>query len=210
MYGTTSGLVTGASRHHIPVGDLDAVAAGRVTQETAQRLFRVERSRRMLMLRAVTAAVTAVGDPGPLPPVTEAVDLLLQAELADPRVVSELIVHPAVGVWAVHLLARLRSPDSSDLQPHPLWQETGYLHALAGAAALRAGVSAAVRVPARAGTVCLPTLGRAEFPGSHAEHSLAALDTGGASATLTLGERILRLPDDPGQSAGEWWQPVRT
>lgn len=213
MSGTTSRPVMGTPRHRIPVADLDAVAAGRVTGKTAARLFRIERSRRMLMLRGVTAALVAAGDPGPLPPATEAVELLLRAEAADGRVVSELLAHPAVGVWAVGLLTRLRSKEAADAPGRPLWQDAGYLHALAGAAAVRAGVSAVVRVPARNGTVCLPTLGRAEFPGPHVEYATAVLDTStpgaGETATLTLGTRVLRLSEEPGRP-GERWHPVRT
>lgn len=211
MSGTTSRQVGGTSRHRLPVADLDAVAAGRVGEGTAGRLSLGERSRRMLMLRGVTAAVVAAGDPGPLPPVTDAVALLLRAEAADARVVSEILTHPAVGVWAVGLLARLRSEGAADAPGgRPLWQDTGYLHTLAGAAAVRAGVGALVRVPAYAGTVCLPTLGRAEFPGPHMEYATAVLETApGAGATLTLGTRVLRLPGEPGLP-GERWHPVRT
>ncbi|WP_164555732.1 MULTISPECIES: HEXXH motif domain-containing protein [unclassified Streptomyces] len=193
------------------MADLDAVAAGQVGAGTAGRLNLGERSRRMLMLRGVTAAVVAAGDPGPLPPVTDAVALLLRAEAADARVVSEILTHPAVGVWAVDLLARLRSGEPPDVPGgRPLWQDTGYLHALAGVAAVRAGVDALVRVPARAGTVCLPTLGRAEFPGPHMEYATAVLETApDTGATLTLGTRLIRLSEEPASPGGRW-HPVRT
>ncbi|GHD89693.1 HEXXH motif domain-containing protein [Streptomyces naganishii] len=223
MSGTTSGLLTGDARHHIPVTDLDAVAAGRVTPRTARRLFGVERTRRMLMFRGVVAAATGT-DPGPLPPPARAVELLLRAERAHPEAVQEIIDHPAVGVWAVHLLGRLRSPGPPDPAQPPLWQDTGYLHSLAAAAALRAGISASVPVPVRAGTVSLPTLGRAEFPGPHTDDDgTAVLETtardtavrddtavsGTAGARLTYGSRTLFLPRDPRRS-GPGWHPVRT
>ncbi|MGJ3559380.1 hypothetical protein ACR6C2_14005 [Streptomyces sp. INA 01156] len=112
----------------------------------------------------------------PLPPATEAVGLLLRAEAADGRVVSELLAHPAVGVWAVGLLNRLRSKEAADAPGRPLWQDAGYLHALAGAAAVRAGVSAVVRSrPATARCVCPPWAGR--VPGPHVEYATAVLDT---------------------------------
>ncbi|MFF9405713.1 aKG-HExxH-type peptide beta-hydroxylase [Streptomyces anandii] len=222
MSGTTSGLLTGDARHHIPVTDLDAVAAGRVTPRTARRLFGVERTRRMIMFRGVVAAATGT-DPGPLPPPADAVELLLRAERADAKAVQEIIDHPAVGVWAVHLLGRLRSPGPPDPAELPLWQDTGYLHSLAAAAALRAGIGASVPVPVRAGTVCLPTLGRAEFPGPHTDDDgVAVLETsvrdtalrhtaapGAAGARLTYGTRTLCLPRDPRRS-GPGWHPVRT
>ncbi|MFT9870572.1 hypothetical protein ACMZ5A_28920, partial [Bacillus mobilis] len=99
------------TRHHVPVADLEAIAAGRISEPTGTRVAAAERSRRMLMLRALAAAEadrgTGEGE-GPLPPLAHAFELLARAEALDPQAVAGVLGHPPVGVWAVRLLGRLR------------------------------------------------------------------------------------------------------
>lgn len=100
------------TRHHVPVDDLEAIAVGRVGEPTGARVAAAERSRRMLMLRALAAAEADRGTDegeGPLPPLAHAFELLVRAEALDPRAVASVLGHPPVGVWAVRLLGRLRA-----------------------------------------------------------------------------------------------------
>ncbi|WP_245697187.1 HEXXH motif domain-containing protein [Streptomyces phaeochromogenes] len=180
----------------------------------------MERSRRMLMVRAVaeTARECAV-DAGPaLPSLRIALDLLLRAEQARPDVVVDLLEHPGTGIWAVRVLERLRDGDKI---PHegrdglPLWAELGYLHCLAAAAALRSGTEGTIRLPVREGCVALPTLGRIRLPVAMDDEArtpavvtLRIPRAGSGPAELTAGERRLSLPADPGRTSSNW-QPVR-
>ncbi|MFV0134069.1 aKG-HExxH-type peptide beta-hydroxylase [Streptomyces sp. HMX87] len=218
------------TRHRIPVGDLDDSATGRLTAPAVARIVAAERSRRLLMFRAVADAERqARFDDGPLPPVAEAFELLARAERSCPEVVGALLAHPPVGVWAVRILQRLRGGGDPDGEP-PLWHELGYAHALAGAAALRGGLRATLRVPARSGTVPLPTLGQALFPGTrHHAYDVADLDVDGApaAARLTLrgvsaplpagpdGPAVPAVPADPGAAdrtapSRPVWRPSQT
>ncbi|MEU6662453.1 HEXXH motif domain-containing protein [Streptomyces sp. NPDC046821] len=215
------------TRHHVPVADLEDIATGRITAPTGTRVAAAERSRRTLMLRALAEAERTAAEHaaaaselhGPLPPMTYAFDLLARAERRDPQAVARVLGHPPVGVWAVRLLGRLRKGAVARPGEPPLWREAGYAHALAAAAALRAGLPARVRVPARAGRVTLPTLGHAvldDAPGDHdvatpdtGDHDVATLETGGpGAARLTLGPYALELPADP-HTPAPGWHPAR-
>jgi HEXXH motif-containing protein len=193
------------SSHRTPVGDLDEVATGRLTAGSVARIASVERSRRLLMFRAIAAAEPeAAADGSPLPPVAEAFDVLAQAERFCPEAVLAILSHPPVGVWTVSALRHLRDGGTASREP-PLWHLLGYAHALAGAAALRSGLPGVLRVPATAGTVTLPTVGQAVFPGKPAGYDVALLHvTGRETATLSLGGQCLSI------RAGHGRSPART
>jgi uncharacterized protein len=88
---------------------------------------------------------------------TAAWDLLVHLDRAAPQAVREVLEHPFVRPGLVHRLDPSALPGVSEaVDPLP---------ALAVAAALRAGVPAVVRVPVRADTITLPTLGSLVLPG---------------------------------------------
>ncbi|WP_432167349.1 HEXXH motif domain-containing protein [Streptomyces sp. bgisy031] len=198
------------TRHQVPVADLEAIATGRITAPTGTRMAAAERSRRMLMLRALTAAEGETEhSAGPLPPLAHAFELLARAEALDPRAVASVLGHPPVGVWAVRLLGRLRTGAGPRPGEPPLWREAGYAHALAAAAALRAGLPARVRVPAWAGKVILPTVGHAVLDDAPGDHDVATLETDGrGAARVTLGPHAVELPAAPHLPA-PGWHPAR-
>ncbi|MFF4396681.1 HEXXH motif domain-containing protein [Streptomyces sp. NPDC001480] len=117
-----------------------------------------QKSKRLVLIRMVLEAVAA--DPasmGPLPPVHAAWKLLGRVQYEDPGAFEKILMHPSTGVWAAHVLRRLRGVGSSDV---PLWTEVGYFHTLAAAAAVRAGVEFHTQVPVPdGGTLHLPSLG---------------------------------------------------
>ncbi|WP_329434484.1 HEXXH motif domain-containing protein [Streptomyces sp. NBC_00056] len=199
------------TRHHVSVADLEAIATGRITAPTGTRIAAAERSRRMLMLRALAAAEREAEESGgPLPPLAHAFELLARAEALDPHAVASVLRHPPVGVWAVRLLGRLQGGVAGPRPGEPpLWREAGYAHALAAAAALRAGLPARVRLPAWAGKVILPTVGHAVLDDAPGDHDVATLETDGRGpARVTLGPHTLELPADPHLRA-PGWHPAR-
>ncbi|MCT7356180.1 HEXXH motif-containing putative peptide modification protein [Streptomyces sp. 15-116A] len=206
--------MTATTRHRLPLSDLDDLAVGRMAPATAGRIRAVERGRRMLMLRAVVeSARTAGADTGsPLSPLTTPLDLLLRVERDHPDVVSGLLDHPGLGIWAVRVLDRLRTSGTEEHGTTPLWQELGYLHHLAAAAALRARFTADIDLPVSGGAVPLPTLGRMALPEdltAPIRQQVAVLRIPASGpAHLTVADRSLPLPDDPDR-ADAGWQPLR-
>ncbi|WP_327352590.1 HEXXH motif domain-containing protein [Streptomyces sp. NBC_01304] len=199
-----------SARHRLPRVDLDTLAAGRITARTAARIGSVERTRRMLMLREIAAAERATGPSGPLLPIADACDVIARAERLAPEAVGRVLSHPPVGLWAVRVLGRLgQDAASADGEP-PLWQEVGYVHALAAAAALRAGLPVFLRIPTWRGRAALPTLGHAVLLDGEDGHGTADLESGGkGTASLSRGSLRLELPGDLSHSASGW-HPVHT
>jgi HEXXH motif-containing protein len=143
--------------HRLSERDFDALAAGVDGPELAERLRASERSQRRVLLRALLDEARNRRDlAGPLFSVDDAWDLLVRAERRSAAAASAVIDYPLVGLWAAFTLRRLRGLRHDDA---PLWVDVGYLHCVAVAAAVRAGLSFQARVPVRRGTVVLPTFG---------------------------------------------------
>ncbi|OHV36992.1 MULTISPECIES: HEXXH motif domain-containing protein [Pseudofrankia] len=142
---------------------VDQIAAGRPDAVSGALLRAAERNHRAVLLRAALDEARANGETaaGPLLGVDEAWDVLTAAEQADSDQVAFVIERPQVGAWAAYVLRRLRLGFPADA---PLWADVGYLHAIAAAAAVRAGIHARLAVPAWLGHVPLPTLGCARGP----------------------------------------------
>lgn len=194
-------------RHRLDPGQFDALAAGGGDAGTVSQLRVAERSWRLLQLRAVLDATRSTPRAtGPLPPVDHAWELLVEAERRDPSEVNDLLLHPQAGTWAGYTLRRLRGSTSGSA---PLWVDLGYLHALAAAAALRAGLEFRITVPVRDGFVVLPTLGAAPAPQArrwdHAEVRHAGgsgiVDLPGGSVPVG-GNGWVRLPAVRVEAAG--------
>lgn len=149
-------------QHALSESDFDSLAGGHSDGAVLARLQRAETSYRHTMLRVVLDTLRRrPATHGPLPPPDSAWDLLVQAERRSPEATTAVLGFPQVGAWAAHLLRRLHGAVHDDT---PLWVDAGYLHTLAAAAALRAGLDCTVVVPLRHGLVHLPTLGHAALP----------------------------------------------
>ncbi|KAB1147326.1 HEXXH motif domain-containing protein [Streptomyces luteolifulvus] len=146
--------------HVLTPRSFDELLGGGGGPATVGALRASERSWRLLVVRALldTAATAPVG---PLPPPSDAWRLLTRAWEASRQAVEALLAYPAVGVWAAHTLRRLRGSAEDDA---PLWADTGHLHALATAAAVRAGLEFRTDVPVRHGWAVLPSLGAMRVP----------------------------------------------
>lgn len=150
-------------QHRLDEQHVSALASGGGDVNTIAELLTVERSWRLLQLRALLDIVGPDHDTGPLPSVRDAWDLLIEAERHDPAKVDDLLLHPQAGAWAAYTLRRLRGTARSTV---PLWVDLGYLHSLAAAAALSAGIDFRMTVPVRDGFAVLPTLGAVAVPGA--------------------------------------------
>ncbi|MEU7611728.1 HEXXH motif domain-containing protein [Micromonospora sp. NPDC049204] len=139
-----------------------ALASGAGDGQTIAALWRSERSWRLIVLRALLdGCATRPDAAGPLAPVADAWQLLAQAHGADPAATEDVLAQPQVGIWAAHTLRRLHDDPDPTV---PLWLDVGYLHALAAASAVRAGLSFDVDIPVRDGAAVLPTVGAASIP----------------------------------------------
>ncbi|MEU6181643.1 HEXXH motif domain-containing protein [Streptomyces coeruleorubidus] len=162
--------------HRLPVESFVQVATGGGDTRTLGLLRNGQKSKRLVLIRMVLEAVTA--DPasmGPLPSAHSAWRLLSRVQYEDPEAFDRVLLHPSTGVWAAHVLRRLRGVRSSDVA---LWAEAGYLHTLAAAAAVCAGVDFEIQVPVPdGGTLHLPSLGTVRLP---------CADSGGRPGVATV------------------------
>ncbi|GLY34815.1 HEXXH motif domain-containing protein [Amycolatopsis sp. NBRC 101858] len=158
---TPCSTVPEPAEHTLPWSVFDQLSRGEGGAEGVRALRAAERSRRLLLLRwLIDEAENALGTAQPLPSPEAAWDLLSQAEAAAPDAVNTVLAHPYTGFWAGYATRMLHE----QLTPaQPPWAIIGHVHALAAAAAIRAGLDFAVEVPAWQGRVALPTLGLAQL-----------------------------------------------
>ncbi|MFC0006262.1 FxsB family cyclophane-forming radical SAM/SPASM peptide maturase [Micromonospora siamensis] len=120
--------------------------------------------------------------------------LLTDLDATAPEAVATVLAHPFVRPALVRRLDRPAPTGGPDADPLP---------ALAAAAAVHAGVEAAVAVPVRAGAVLLPTLGRLSVPGT--KDALLTVAAGGFR--IRAGGQEWRV--SPGVAPPPGWQPTR-
>lgn len=180
-----------ARPHVLSPQSFDELLGGGGGPATVDTLRRTERSWRLLVVRALLDSA-ATAPTGPLPPLADGWRLLSRAWAASERAreeVEELLGYPAVGVWASHTLRRLRGTAEDDA---PLWADTGHLHALAAAAAVRAGLDFRADIPVRHGWAALPTLGAMRVPGPAA---WGVAEVSAAAGHVRIAGRPLEGPD---------------
>ncbi|MFD0315084.1 HEXXH motif domain-containing protein [Streptomyces flavalbus] len=193
-------------RYGLSVADFDAVLAGGGTTSTLRRILEGERSHRLLQFDLLLDLLHDRPETlGPLPPADTAWQLLLDAERRDRTGVGELLLAPETGLWLAATLRRLGG--SADAEA-PLWADAGELHALAVAAAVRAGLDCTLTVPARHGTVWLPSLGRAVAPETARPWGTARVTCAQGELTVRIGGRTIRVPP-PYDDESAHWQPAR-
>ncbi|MFE6409696.1 HEXXH motif domain-containing protein [Streptomyces sp. NPDC057837] len=200
------------SRHRLDEVGLGKLCSTGEQASVARVLLDAEYSRRLLLLRAVVDELGSLPEAsGPLEPVKDAWDLLARAQRRDPETVRRLLMDPQTGLWAAHLLRRLRGSADDDA---PLWTEVGHLHALAAAGGTLAGLGFRIRVPARGGAVLLPSLGRAGTPrdgrrpaaGEPEQWGVAEVNARDGAARVALAPgQVVDVPAEPACDALDWW-----
>jgi HEXXH motif-containing protein len=150
------------ARHHLLKASFETLSQGEGSREITREFWITEESRRLLL---VSTLLTEIGaDPtalGPLPAVDEVVRIMAEAQRTAPEAFRSLLLDPGVGSGCAYGLRRLHGGAQS---PAPLWLDLGVVHALALAAAARAGLTWSTRLPLRDGNVMIYTYGLARFP----------------------------------------------
>ncbi|ONH35515.1 MULTISPECIES: HEXXH motif domain-containing protein [Protofrankia] len=132
---------SGPGTHRLSARDVDALSLGAIDPDIVRRLVDAEISYRRIAFRALLDFLRdQPAQSGPLTSAEVAWDLLVEVERRDPAAVRTVLDRPFAGAWAARLLRRLRARPHDDV---PLWVDVGYLHAMAAAAAVRAGAAAA-------------------------------------------------------------------
>ncbi|MEV0318823.1 HEXXH motif domain-containing protein [Streptomyces sp. NPDC050658] len=144
--------------HRLSAAGFHALARGEGGRAVVEELLAAERSRRLLLLRALYDGLPESG--GALPSHREAWSLLEAAQGHSPDVFEDILMSPHTGMWLSMALRRLRGAPSEDV---PLWAVAGHLSALAAAAGARCDLDFSITVPVRRGVAFLPTLGCAEL-----------------------------------------------
>ncbi|MEV6843926.1 HEXXH motif domain-containing protein [Actinoplanes sp. NPDC051411] len=184
--------------HHVSASDFAELTSGGGTAAAVDRLAVSERSARFVVLYGLLRELLDRDvDAGPLPPADRARQLLAEVERADPQAADSALMYPLTGIWAAHLFRRLRGVVSD---PAPLWLDLGYLHAIAAAAAIWAGIDFAIDIPVRHGLAVLPGTGYADFAGL--DSVTARVETRAGRTTVSAEDRQVTIaPAGPGWRA---------
>ncbi|MEC3977828.1 HEXXH motif domain-containing protein [Amycolatopsis sp. H20-H5] len=188
--------------HRLPWSDIDSLARGEGGAAVVRKLREAERSRRLLLLRALFDFVTKTPESlGPLPPPEIAWELLARVERNSPAVLDLLLAHPYTGSWAGYTTRLCRDQVTGVC---PLWMHLGHLHALAATAGIRAGLPFRITIPLWEGGAILPTLGLARFPAA-APCSVAEVRSEHGVTEVRHDGTAVRLPGDHATDASGWW-----
>lgn len=201
-----SAISADLSFHQLSASGVRALAHGEGGGQVVDELLAAERSRRLLMLRALDEGLSGSGQPpGPdaLRPET-AWALLERVQKQSPEAFEDVLMCPHTGMWLSLALRRLRGTSYEDA---PLWVVTGHLSALAAAAGARASLDFTMTVPVRRGVVPLPTLGCAVLPVTEPWATARVESEKGALRVVAAGGEVV-LPADRRES-GPGWHAVR-
>ena len=170
--------------HRVPAASFDALASGLGDPATIRLLAAGQLSKRLLLLRLL---LDEAGGSGSRSGLNEYAELLDEAQRRDPAAAAGVLIQPHLGSWAAVTLRALRSGAGSP--------DLGRLGAIAAAAAARAGLTFALKLPVRGGGVVLPTYGRAGTTDQ-------TVDVSAGADGLRVG--VVRVPDDPAADAPGW------
>ncbi|MER6529922.1 HEXXH motif-containing putative peptide modification protein [Streptomyces sp. NPDC001508] len=201
--------LTPGSEPSFPSPDaIRALATGEEDPALIARLRAHHRGVRALalgeLLRRTAATTTDHTDMAPM--VSQVRDLFLRADLADPEAVTTVLLHPAVGRWMSRALRAFDSlQDGPSARSDPPSADLAHLHAVAAAAAIRAGLVFTLPVRLRGGVAFLPTLGTADLrtAGTATAHVVA---TNGSAVVLSARTEV-RLPS-PAERTPHGWLPT--
>ncbi|MEV4032170.1 aKG-HExxH-type peptide beta-hydroxylase [Streptomyces umbrinus] len=131
-------------------------------------------------------------------------ELLAHIQRSAPASVEAVLAEPAVAAWAFQLLRRLNYGAAATSGDAPGWAGATLLGALAGAAALRAGVRATLRIPARKGQLWLPSLGLTGSV-SRGAWAVVTMECGPQGSAVFGDSGSIRLPSNLGETTEGWF-----
>lgn len=201
--------MTDAEPFRLPPRTLTAVATGEVSDTDLSLLRSAQRSRLLLALVALLDAPRHPdeGEPrGRGAPTRPRVswDLLAHTQRSAPQAVEAVLADPMVGAWVFQLLRHLDHGVATTPTDAPRWAGASLLGALAGAAALRAGTRATLRIPARKGRLWLPSLGVTGSV-SRGAWPVVTMECGLRGAAVFGDSGSIRLPQDLTHAADGWF-----
>lgn len=184
--------------HAMSWPDLDRLARGCGGSDVIRQLRQVERSRRLHCIDTLIEKVDASPDlQSPLPPLEDAWNLLLGTADACQEALEQILAHPYTGTWASYILRLLRDPRSGG---DDLWFHAGHLHALAAAAAIRAGINFETTIPVWSSRYAvLPTLGIATVAAPAGRRVTTVV---GTEKGIRVGEMV--LPRNLAENTSDW------
>lgn len=193
----------GPARIRLPQDAFDELAAGGGSPVVIRQLEDGQRSRRLILLRALLEAASE--DPascGPLPTTAQAWSDLESIQQRAPGAVDSVLLHPQVGSWLAYVLRRHRGGTAAST---PSYVDFGQLNTVVLAGAAIAGLPYRTRVPLRHGRVMVPRHGMAVFDGCKPWDVAEAWTTNGR---ITLRHEPSGVEiSDQGDSAG--WLELR-
>jgi HEXXH motif-containing protein len=192
------------ARHRVPASTFAMLARGHADHEAMSLLRAGQLSKHMLLVRAILDAAAPHHGAAATAWLSDAVELLDEAQRQNPAAAADFLGYPLVGAWAAHCLRRLRCPPASAV---PLWVDLAHLAAIAAATAIQAGVEAKIEVPLRGGTVTLPMLGRARLE-SGPQWGVATIRGRDGVYTVEGPHGSVQLPSEPARER-PGWEPVR-
>jgi HEXXH motif-containing protein len=195
----------GITLHRLSWADFDHLARGEGEVRIVRQLRRAERSRRLLLLRALVeefAKIPALF--GPLPSADDAWELLARVEEKVPHALELILAHPYTGTWSGYTARLLRNRITGVF---PMWMHVGHVHALAAAAAIHAGLNFCTRIPVWNGGAMLPTLGIAQLS-TESPWSVAEVCSQHGQVRVSNEAASVQLPPVPTANA-PGWQGIR-
>lgn len=192
--------------HRLSWADLDRLAHSGGGADLMRRLRRAERSRRLLLLRAVVDEVTKSPElSGPLPSPESAWELLVRVQEKSPAVLDRMLAHPYTGFWSSYTLRLLRNRITGVC---PLWVHIGHINAIAASAAIVAELDFHIEVPLWSGCAMLPTLGLARL-NAGSPWSVAQVRADHGLATVSNEDGVVRIPRRSSPDGPGWWEVRR-
>ncbi|WP_433364703.1 HEXXH motif domain-containing protein [Actinoplanes sp. CA-142083] len=196
------------ARHRLSADSFAVLARGGGSAEITRDFRTTEESRRLLLVSTLIKEIEErPGALGPLAPVDAVLKVLAEAQRTAPDAIRDLLMDPGVGSGCAYALRRLRGGAKSQA---PLFLDLGVVHAIALAAAARAGLAWSTLLPLRDGHVMVHTFGLARFPDAGSE-TVEATTADGQVRFQDGAQELIVAADgsDDDQLSGPVWWPLR-